>query len=44
METLMGKILCWINYYKNKNNPLRKHLSPEGFGVVCGIEDKWWYI
>lgn len=44
MNTLIGKKLCWINYYKNKKHPMRKYLSPEDFGVLCGIKDKWWFV
>ena len=44
METITAKILCLINYYENKDHPMRKFLSPEDFGLYCGIQDKWWYI
>ena len=42
--SLMYKILCFVNYYKNKNNPMRDYLSKTDFGTMCGIKDKWWYV
>jgi hypothetical protein len=44
MNTLIGKMLCWINYCKKRNHTIKKYLSPQDFGVYCGIKDKWWYI
>ena len=44
MNTFIGKILCWINYYAKRDNPMRNYLSPEDFGAYCGIQDKWWYV
>ena len=44
MNTLIGKILAWVNYYKKKNHPMRDCLSLQDFAKYCGIQDKWWYI
>ena len=44
MHTLIGKILAYINYYKNLTHPMRDYLSPQDYAFICGVEDKWWYI